>query len=239
MLTHPAPGLQALSILANRDASRVLKAEKQHRETYERLAARHAEGADSFYTLEARFAARAPEIFPLRVVRKEHGKQKAKAARLAARTAAVEDRRAARRKAVAKVDYERRRKAAMDSTLALPVRYPTTWTIARHDGPNHLRLFCDAPPEHQMALITSGLCALQDVAKHYVSWATFSRRLVARRRRTRLRQMRNTWGLQISGSDEQWSAEASAMRDEFKRDLPESQVLTSAIPIEFPTAAVS
>ena len=32
---------------------------------------------------------------------------------------------------------------------------PTTWTMARHDGANNLGLFCDALPEHQMALITS------------------------------------------------------------------------------------
>ena len=35
------------------------------------------------------------------------------------------------------------------------VRAPTTWTMARHDGPNYLGLRCDALPEHQMALITS------------------------------------------------------------------------------------
>ena len=35
------------------------------------------------------------------------------------------------------------------------------WTITRHDGPNHLGLRCNALPEHQTALITSVLCALQ------------------------------------------------------------------------------
>ena len=35
----------------------------------------------------------------------------------------------------------------------------TTWTIIRHDGPNHLGLRCEALLEKQMALITSG-CAL-------------------------------------------------------------------------------
>ena len=30
------------------------------------------------------------------------------------------------------------------------------WTVIRHDGPNHLGLRCNALPEHQMALITSG-----------------------------------------------------------------------------------
>ena len=34
----------------------------------------------------------------------------------------------------------------------------TTWTMIRHDGPNHLGLRCDAILEHQMALITS-VCA--------------------------------------------------------------------------------
>ena len=37
----------------------------------------------------------------------------------------------------------------------LPVWDPAPWTITRHDDPNHLGLFCDALPEHQMALITS------------------------------------------------------------------------------------
>ena len=37
----------------------------------------------------------------------------------------------------------------------MQVRGPTTWTTTRHDGPNHLGLWCDALPEHQMALITS------------------------------------------------------------------------------------
>ena len=36
-----------------------------------------------------------------------------------------------------------------------PVRDPATWTILQHDGPNHLGLWCDVLPEHQMALITS------------------------------------------------------------------------------------
>ena len=38
---------------------------------------------------------------------------------------------------------------------------PTTWTIIQTHGPNHLVLRCNALPEHRMALITSGLCALQ------------------------------------------------------------------------------
>ena len=38
---------------------------------------------------------------------------------------------------------------------ALGAGAPTTWTITRHGGPNHLRLWCDALPGHQMALITS------------------------------------------------------------------------------------
>ena len=32
----------------------------------------------------------------------------------------------------------------------------TTWTVLQHDDPNHLGLRCNALPEHQMALITSG-----------------------------------------------------------------------------------
>ena len=38
---------------------------------------------------------------------------------------------------------------------AAQVRDPIAWTITRHEGPNHLGLWCDALPEHQMALITS------------------------------------------------------------------------------------
>ena len=36
-----------------------------------------------------------------------------------------------------------------------PVRGPTAWTISRCDGPNHLGLWYNALPEHQMAPITS------------------------------------------------------------------------------------
>ena len=36
------------------------------------------------------------------------------------------------------------------------VRNPTTWTILRHDGPNHLGLRYNVLPAHQMALIASG-----------------------------------------------------------------------------------
>ena len=36
------------------------------------------------------------------------------------------------------------------------VRAPTTWTILRHDGPNHLGLLYNVLPAHQMALIISG-----------------------------------------------------------------------------------
>ena len=32
----------------------------------------------------------------------------------------------------------------------------TTWTIVQQNGPDHLGLWCNALPEHQMALITSG-----------------------------------------------------------------------------------
>ena len=46
------------------------------------------------------------------------------------------------------------------------VRGPTTWTIThditRYDGPNHLGLWYNALPEHQMALITPGCAALQE-----------------------------------------------------------------------------
>ena len=36
--------------------------------------------------------------------------------------------------------------------------HPTAWTILQHDGPNHLGLWHNALPDHQMALTTSG-CA--------------------------------------------------------------------------------
>ena len=38
------------------------------------------------------------------------------------------------------------------------VRGPTTWTITLCDGPNHLGLWYNALPEHQMSLITSSGC---------------------------------------------------------------------------------
>ena len=30
--------------------------------------------------------------------------------------------------------------------MAMMVRHPTTWTILQHDGPNHLRFWCNAAP---------------------------------------------------------------------------------------------
>ena len=36
---------------------------------------------------------------------------------------------------------------------------PTMRTILQQDGSDHLRLWCNAFPGRQMALITSGLCA--------------------------------------------------------------------------------
>ena len=46
-----------------------------------------------------------------------------------------------------------------------PDRYSTvrlvhaaTWTVLHHDGPNHLGLWYNVLPEHQMGLITSGPC---------------------------------------------------------------------------------
>ena len=33
---------------------------------------------------------------------------------------------------------------------------PATWTILQQHGPNHLGLRCNALPEHQIAVITSG-----------------------------------------------------------------------------------
>ena len=44
------------------------------------------------------------------------------------------------------------------------VRGPTKWTITRYDGPNHLGLWYNALPEHQMALITSD-CAPSRAAR--------------------------------------------------------------------------
>ena len=45
---------------------------------------------------------------------------------------------------------------ALESQLGMKVRLPTTWTILQNDDPCHLGLRCNALPEHQMALITSG-----------------------------------------------------------------------------------
>ena len=47
----------------------------------------------------------------------------------------------------------------------LGVRGPASWTITRHDGPNHLGLWYNALPEHQMALITSGCAPVQTKPK--------------------------------------------------------------------------
>ena len=44
------------------------------------------------------------------------------------------------------------------SPFFIEVWPPTTWTALQKDDPNHLELRCKALPEHQMALITSGLC---------------------------------------------------------------------------------
>ena len=41
------------------------------------------------------------------------------------------------------------------------VRDPTTWTILRHDGPNHLGLWCNALPGQQNSPNHLGLCARQ------------------------------------------------------------------------------
>ena len=50
-------------------------------------------------------------------------------------------------------------RATMVEPRKTQVPGPTTWTITRYDGPNHLGLWYNALPEHQMALITSD-CAL-------------------------------------------------------------------------------
>ena len=50
--------------------------------------------------------------------------------------------------------------AVLPAGLAGPPQvHPPTWTVLQQDGPNHLRLWCNALPEHQMAPVTSG-CAL-------------------------------------------------------------------------------
>ena len=41
--------------------------------------------------------------------------------------------------------------------------HPTTWIILQQDGPDHLALWYNALPEHQMAPITSG-CAPSQAA---------------------------------------------------------------------------
>ena len=40
----------------------------------------------------------------------------------------------------------------------------TTWTILKKDDPNHFRLRCNALPEHQIALITSGCVSFRGAA---------------------------------------------------------------------------
>ena len=44
----------------------------------------------------------------------------------------------------------------------------TTWTILQKDDPDHLGMRCNALPEHQMALITSG-CAPSSFDCHWVT----------------------------------------------------------------------
>ena len=41
---------------------------------------------------------------------------------------------------------------------------PTTWTVLQKDGSDHLGLWYNALPEHQMALITSGCVPEQGVS---------------------------------------------------------------------------
>ena len=46
---------------------------------------------------------------------------------------------------------------------------PTTWIILQQDGPNHLGLWYNALPEHQMALITSGCVPVsRNIAMNYL-----------------------------------------------------------------------
>ena len=47
------------------------------------------------------------------------------------------------------------RRPGLRSTLR-SVRDPTTWNIIQQDGPNHLGLWYNVLPQHQLALITSG-----------------------------------------------------------------------------------
>ena len=48
---------------------------------------------------------------------------------------------------------------------SMMVRGSTNMDTTRHDGPNHLGLWCDALPENQMALITSDCHHHQDSSK--------------------------------------------------------------------------
>ena len=45
--------------------------------------------------------------------------------------------------------------------------HPTTWTIARHDGPNYLGLWYNTLPEHQLALITPGCAPSRSCARRW------------------------------------------------------------------------
>ena len=44
--------------------------------------------------------------------------------------------------------------------IRVPAGPTGTFPVLQHDGPNHLGLRCNAFKEHQLAPITSGLCAL-------------------------------------------------------------------------------
>ena len=60
------------------------------------------------------------------------------------------------RRRSAEVSGKLGRKGLKSLPLHAQVPDPTTWTILRHDGPDPLGLWCNALPEHQMALIASG-----------------------------------------------------------------------------------
>ena len=48
---------------------------------------------------------------------------------------------------------------------------PTTWTVLQQDGPNHLGLWCNLPPEHQTALITCRIAMCRSPQSCSTDWA--------------------------------------------------------------------
>ena len=122
---------QGAAMLANLDARRNVETEQRERLLNQRLAVKHANGADEFYTIAAKAAASTPEIFPLRVVRKEQKEEKEKHRQAKARRQRIAETKLRRQKDYERIEHERLRKEAIANTLRLPNvgRHLVSWAI--------------------------------------------------------------------------------------------------------------